>query len=515
MSTQLDQQSLDAEAQGDEEYYEESINNGGRFIVFTAAPSWLVSLVVHLVLIVILGLWTFAPLADDDKVNVLEIGKNEDVEEIEEIEDTPPIVEPVVTEQVVPTPDTVVSEVAFETPVEVNEPVTLADDLDQVAISVELSEFGATTAPKNDLMATIGAVTGHGVEGRGMKARGSMVRQYGGNESSEAAVAAALRWIAEHQYPDGGWNFDHTRGVCQGRCAEPGTLTTARNGATAMALLPFLGSGMTHMEGQYKLPVKGGLNYLVTHIKPDHGAGSLYESGGSMYSHGLASITLCEAYAMTQDKALLVPAQASLNFIAYAQDPVGGGWRYAPRSPGDTSAVGWQIMALKSGHMGYLQVAPNTVAGAIKFLDTVQADSGAYYGYTSPGKGAATTAVGLLCRMYLGWKKDEPALQRGVAYLSKAGPSKTNMYFNYYATQVMKQYGGEEWDKWNVQMRDYLVAHQDKNGHAKGSWHFPGGHAGERGGRLYATSMATMILEVYYRHMPIYGNAATEEDFPL
>jgi hypothetical protein len=27
--------------------------------------------------------------------------------------------------------------------------------------------------------------------------------------------------------------------------------------------------------------------------------------------------------------------------------------------------------------------------------------------------------------------------------------------------------------------------------------------------------MATMILEVYYRHMPIYGKQATTEDFPL
>jgi hypothetical protein len=42
-----------------------------------------------------------------------------------------------------------------------------------------------------------------------------------------------------------------------------------------------------------------------------------------------------------------------------------------------------------------------------------------------------------------------------------------------------------------------------------------GDHGSERGGRLYCTSMATMILEVYYRHMPIYGKQAATEDFPL
>ena len=63
---------------------------------------------------------------------------------------------------------------------------------------------------------------------------------------------------------------------------------------------------------------------------------------------------------MTNDQSLLQPAQYALNHIVYAQDPVGGGWRYSAKQPGDTSAVGWQLMALKSGHMGYLQVPPQT-----------------------------------------------------------------------------------------------------------------------------------------------------------
>jgi hypothetical protein len=199
----------------------------------------------------------------------------------------------------------------------------------------------------------------------------------------------------------------------------------------------------------------------------------------------------------------------------YAQDPVGGGWRYAPRQAGDTSVVGWQLMALKSGHMAYLKVDPNTIVGAVKFLDTVGIESGAKYGYVDPGAGPATTAVGLLCRMYLGWKKDNPALQRGVQYLSDLKPSKGNMYYNYYATQVLRQNEGEQWDKWNKEMRDWLVESQDKNGHQTGSWHMKGDHGSDAGGRVYCTSMATMILEVYYRHMPLYGKQAAEDDFPL
>ena len=79
----------------------------------------------------------------------------------------------------------------------------------------------------------------------------------------------------------------------------------------------------------------------------------------------------------------------------------------------------------------------------------------------------------------------------------------------------MRHWEGEEWDRWNNRLRDPLVNSQSKEGHTKGSWFVAGSHRAERGGRLYCTSMATMMLEVYYRHMPIYGKDAADEEFPL
>ena len=79
------------------------------------------------------------------------------------------------------------------------------------------------------------------------------------------------------------------------------------------------------------------------------------------------------------------------------------------------------------------------------------------------------------------------------------------MYYNYYATQLMFQYGGDPWEKWNSKMRDILVQAQAKEGAAEGSWFFAGGEPGaSRGGRLYCTSLATLILEVYYRHPRVF-----------
>jgi hypothetical protein len=117
----------------------------------------------------------------------------------------------------------------------------------------------------------------------------------------------------------------------------------------------------------------------------------------------------------------------------------------------------------------------------------------------------ATTAIGLLGRMHLGWKKDNPALQKGIEFLADKGPSRSNLYFNYYATQVLRQYDGEPWKKWNETLRDQLVQTQESAaGPHQGSWRLQGDHGAERGGRLYCTAMNCLMLEVYYRHPAIY-----------
>lgn len=244
-----------------------------------------------------------------------------------------------------------------------------------------------------------------------------------------------------------------------------------------------------------------------------------------MYSHGLVAIVFCEAYAMTEDTTLLPYAQESIWFIEDAQDPYNGGWRYEPRQPGDTSVVGWQLMALKSAKLSGLRFDSKTIKLAGKFLDSVSINSGAIYGYeTRPtevhGRHRARTAIGLLCRMYMGWDRFAPGIADGVAWLSELGPSvdddTCDMYYNYYATQLMKHYGDEYWDQWNSVMRDYLIATQSTKGVTAGSWMMnTNGFANELGGRLYMTALAAMTLEVYYRYMPLYGDDAADEEFPL
>jgi hypothetical protein len=360
--------------------------------------------------------------------------------------------------------------------------------------------------------------------GRSQKARAALVALQGGSAESERSVELGLQWLANHQNDDGSWSFDHVQNdLCGNSCTESGQFRQCQMGATAMALLSFLGAGQTHREGKYQIQVAAGIDFLLENMKVEKkrvrgrskSLGDFrgrHQGNSGMYVQGLAAIVLCEACGLTKDKKLRRPAQSALNFIFWAQDHAGGGWRYQPGQPGDTSVVGWQVMAIASARMAKLTVPARTRRETTRFLDSVQSNRGAMYGYMTPGQEPSTSSIGLLCRMYLGWKSNNPALQQGIEYLSNVGPSEDNMYYNYYATQVMHHLGGKPWKKWNDVMRDRLIETQRKDGHARGSWDPRDRHSGP-GGRLYMTSLCIMTLEVYYRYLPLYQQRAIKAEY--
>ena len=122
--------------------------------------------------------------------------------------------------------------------------------------------------------------------------------------------------------------------------------------------------------------------------------------------------------------------------------------------------------------------------------------------------------MGLLMRMYLGWDKQNPDLQRGAQILLDNPPQlgagvqkKRDTYYWYYASQVMYHMQGDAWRDWNQKLRPMLLNSQTKTGVSAGSWD-PGGAVpdkwGPHGGRLYVTTMNLLSLEVSHRYLPIY-----------
>jgi hypothetical protein len=447
-------------------------------------PGFLVSLFLHLVILLSLSLIVL-PAKDRAELFSTIISENIVPEEVNEKLDDSSLV-PDVVDGSIPKLE-IDSQVVSEKPSALD--LDVSDAAPQLeALGTDLPGIGnGPNIPKGELA------------GRSQKARGAMVASQGGTSGSEKAVNGGLKWLARHQKPDGSWSFKHGDD-------DPGTIDNP-TGATGLALLAFLGCGHTHKTGDYQKQVNSGLNYLINTMKTTGAGGDLRmpNDGQGMYTQGICTIALCEAYALSKDKALKQPTQLALNFIVNAQDLKGGGWRYQPGQKGDTSVVGWQVMALKSAKIAKLQVPTRTISKATFFLNSVQTENGSKYGYDAPGGQPGTSAVGLLCRMYLGWTQKNAGLVKGVEFLGSVGPQPSNIYFDYYATQVMHHWGGEPWTKWNNVMREYLVTTQEKEGDAAGSWKPVGaGHDDLAGGRLYRTCMSIMTLEVYYRHLPIY-----------
>ena len=339
--------------------------------------------------------------------------------------------------------------------------------------------------------------------------RREAVEKLGGNDASEAAVDRGLEWLAAHQFDNGKWSVE-AMGCKDHDCKQHGAYQ-ADSAATGLALLAFLGAGHTHRSGEHQAVVERGLKFLIANQKKN---GDLFKDGSEftwLYAHGMAAIALCEAYGMTKDPSLKGPAQGALDFIAASQHPKFGGWRYKPRFESDTSVSGWQLMALKSGEMAGLSVSQSTYNKIGMWLDSVESekDPGTFAYHPDQQPTAAMTAEALLMRQYLGAKRSDANLMAGADFLKMRLPRNEarDAYYWYYGTQVMFHMQGEHWSDWNANLRDMLTDAQSKDGSTRGSWspvEPTKDKWGPSGGRHYLTCLNLLMLEVYYRHLPLY-----------
>jgi hypothetical protein len=190
---------------------------------------------------------------------------------------------------------------------------------------------------------------------------------------------------------------------------------------------------------------------------------------------------------------------------------VTGGWRYRPGDLGDTSQLGWQVMALRSAELAGIDVPEGAREGAVRFLKSVS--SGAHGGLAAyrPGELSSRpmTAEALFCRQILGMRCDNPAGAEAAVYLAEQlpGDGQPNLYYWYYSTLALYQWQGEHWQRWNLSLQKTLVESQVKAGAAAGSWPPESVWSGY-GGRAYSTALGALCLEVYYRFLPLYADTA-------
>ncbi|NUN49005.1 MAG: hypothetical protein HUU15_09280 [Candidatus Brocadiae bacterium] len=393
--------------------------------------------------------------------------------------------------------------------------------------------------------------------GRGGAGRGSALERYGGDGVSEQAVADGLAWLAEHQSDDGGWEMGGFSRKCPaGQKCEDGRndywstyFDAYRSSVTGLATLAFLGAGFSHagdrreageaqIDGKrvrhpYCDVVDRGLRFLCRIQRADGFVVSgAREQERAMYSHGFGGLAIVEAYSMTHDDRLKAHAQRAVNAVVAAQQEEGG-WDYSYGRTGrsDTSVTSWQVILLRSARAAGLSVPKRTWERARRFMELVTDLKAGTIGYdveppnqrVSPGCNAMV-AAGWVTRLYLGMAEDQVLEDKFARVVREApprydatwghcdhwtmlaaAPGKTHwsLYYTYNATLAMFHHGGKDWEDWNRKMRACTLPAQRKGGHARGSWD-PVTSDGSFGGRVYATAMNVLNLEIYYRFLPVH-----------
>ena len=311
------------------------------------------------------------------------------------------------------------------------------------------------------------------------------------------AVQRSLRWLRENQNADGSWGDAN------------------KSAMTGLALLCFLGYGELPESKEYGYTINHAVEWLLENGTKSEGRLGMEKTftQTGVYEHGIATYALGEYYAITRDERVKELLTQAIAHIVQGQGP-GGGWMYGfDKTADDLSVSGWQIQALKAAHLAELKLpgVDQALDKAVSYIARVRGPRGGY-GYRGPDDRYSLSGVGILASLF--WKGERGELRKGMEWLiaeteqnkpvKYRGPS-ADLYAWYYHTQASLMFGGSAWTKWNHWFQDELCTAQGTDG----SWPIPGakGHGPQsdpgRTGAVYRTTLCTLMLEVFYRYMPV------------
>jgi hypothetical protein len=330
------------------------------------------------------------------------------------------------------------------------------------------------------------------------------------NAPTRAAIQRGLQYLARHQETDGSFVDGIGRKVNNTYLAHAGKHV----GVTSLAGISFLANGSTPGRGTYGKNVQGCLDFILRCVTRE---GFVTNDQSRMYEHAFATLFLAEVAGMAPSAEVQDALKASVGCIVASQNSQGG-WRYLPGAKdSDISITVCQVQALRAARNMGVRVPKDTIDRAIHYVKTSYiGDRVSYHQYKGgfwyqvyenrpfrPSRTSfALTAAGVTA-LYGAGEYDGEEIRGGLKYLfdRRNRPPATDMtrtfdywYGHYYAIQAFFQAGEPYWSEWYPSIRDEIVEGQA----------VLGDHWEDLVGPCYATAMATLILQIPYRYLPIF-----------
>jgi len=331
----------------------------------------------------------------------------------------------------------------------------------------------------------------------GKESRAKAGAQYGNEwfKYTEASVERALEWLRLNQNKDGSWgDADHAA-------------------MTGLALLTYLAHGETTASEPYGETVTRAIRFLMAQ-QNDKGEFDRMDTTGGTYSQAICVYAISETFGMTRIPELREVMEKGVAVLLAGQQESGGfDYRFQNSGRRDTSLGGWCSQALKAA---YIARANNprlreAMELAVADMKAAQKEDGQfYYSHTGSHTSEGITAVAVLSMQLLGHSQARE-VRKGLSALRHADcdwqhPPAWPMYSWYYISQIKFHQGGDSWTRWNNEFAPQFIKSQNSDG----SWDSAGislkkgTHGREQMHPVYATTLAALTLQVYYRNLPTY-----------
>ncbi|HYG76960.1 MAG TPA: VIT domain-containing protein [Planctomycetota bacterium] len=358
--------------------------------------------------------------------------------------------------------------------------------------------------------AGVDTAAGNGTFGqRSGGGRRLMVKRHGGSRATENGTDAALRWLASCQEADGHWNS-----------RKYGTKERVDTAVTSLALLAFLGAGHTEKVGEYSPNVQRAVAWLLAQQNADGRILDLNEERATIDETiptvALSTLALAEAAAMSNMPQTRTAAQKAVDYCTLKfqsrREKDFDGFGFTEGGKPNLPATVWFTSALKSAKVAGLKIDAANFDGIISYLDRVQqkqAGDVVLYpfaeGEEQPRLAGRLAAMGTVARSLLGWKSAEltPSAQHISTLIPKPEwNDQSDLQTWYFMTLCMFQQGRDLWKNWNDALKPTLLNNQEKQGDLGGSW-LAAGPMKDHFGRVGATALSALNLEIYYRYVAL------------